>query len=504
VSFGNEVKDEKDEQAGRIPLDWSAKMGNASKRKRKTTLTQTLENSRSGRSPSSTSELIGTLPELPLNDARPKSNRERDFDDRHANERQATVTRTSRIASRPEQGIQDSLQEMIMPTEGDVTIDLNMPNSQSGKFWKAEYEQYHEEAKKEMEKLVGYKSLAKSFAKIKDKEAAALAEKLEEEQRKVIAMEEKVSQLTSRVTVAGLAGNDEDSLELIKELARQTALAVQYKAQVEEFRAALEGNGSKARTSRTEDEKSVALSQTDKTLRETCRELKKAREQLKDVEIIREERDQLRKTLAMAKKSAMKLQEENTKLTRELLHADTRFGSHLETCEKKQGSFDEHRQRKEDAFINLQKDYHKLKEQAKSQRWNAEHLLKKRHDQVVDLKKEISSLRNTGSTAQQHQNFPQSTTAEHEATVAAYKKQNDHVMGNKIQEADEDLLNAQTKDQKSEKSTSMLPSRTTLPSEALRESHIPIPTQFVARLSKAVAPLQTPQDQDPLMEHCRR
>jgi len=61
VSFGNEVKD-KDDGKGRddggVPLDWGSQMGDAPKRKRKTTLTQTLENSRSGKSPNTGSRTI--------------------------------------------------------------------------------------------------------------------------------------------------------------------------------------------------------------------------------------------------------------------------------------------------------------------------------------------------------------------------------------------------------------------------------------------------------------
>ena len=36
----------------------------------------------------------------------------------------------------------------------DVTVDLNEPHSNSGLYWKSEFNRYHEEAQAEMDKLV--------------------------------------------------------------------------------------------------------------------------------------------------------------------------------------------------------------------------------------------------------------------------------------------------------------------------------------------------------------
>ncbi|RKF60895.1 putative urease accessory protein [Erysiphe neolycopersici] len=126
--------------------------------------------------------------------------------------------------------------------EGDATTDLNRPHSQSGKYWKSEFENYHKEARLEMRKLLSYKELAKSFAKIKDERSINLAEKLKEEQRKVIAMEETISRLSANIRFIdpeGVQIIDEPKI-LIKELARQTTRAVQYKEQVDEFRKLME------------------------------------------------------------------------------------------------------------------------------------------------------------------------------------------------------------------------------------------------------------------------
>jgi hypothetical protein len=122
-----------------------------------------------------------------------------------------------------------------------MTVDLNEPHSQSGKFWKSNFEQYHEDAKAEMAKLFKYKQLAKSYAKLKDVQSINLEEKLKEEQRKVLSMEDQISKLTAQIATASKDGTGVESPELTKELARQTATAIQYRAQVEEFRLALEG-----------------------------------------------------------------------------------------------------------------------------------------------------------------------------------------------------------------------------------------------------------------------
>ncbi|KAH9215745.1 hypothetical protein DL95DRAFT_388369, partial [Leptodontidium sp. 2 PMI_412] len=109
-------------------------------------------------------------------------------------------------------------------------------------------------------------------------------------------MEDKMFEISARIALLGKDGNGDDAPELVKELARQAALGVQYKAQVEEFRAALEGDENqsspskrarKHRTSRHSEETDI----------DTCRELRKAREQLKETASLKEELSNLRKSL---------------------------------------------------------------------------------------------------------------------------------------------------------------------------------------------------------------
>jgi hypothetical protein len=186
VSFGNEVLDKAeknvvgrasksgipDDCPGKFPSPWPADE-KSTKSTRKTTLTQTLENARESKPPRTSSESNrGSSESQQLLNPKPESD--------------SKVTSNSRARSgrstKPQKSNQELLQELVEynPVECDMTMDLNEPHSQSGKFWKSEYEHYHQEAKREMEKLLKYKQLAKSYAKKRDAEAIDLSEKLKE------------------------------------------------------------------------------------------------------------------------------------------------------------------------------------------------------------------------------------------------------------------------------------------------------------------------------------
>lgn len=68
--------------------------------------------------------------------------------------------------------------------DSDITIDLGAPRSESGKYWKEQYESYAERSEKEMKKVIAKQQLAKKFAMKKDGEVTELATKLEQERRK--------------------------------------------------------------------------------------------------------------------------------------------------------------------------------------------------------------------------------------------------------------------------------------------------------------------------------
>ncbi len=261
---------------------------------------------------------------------------------------------------------------------GDHTVDFNEPHSNSGRYWKSEYESYHRDAKAQLRKLVKYKQLAKSHATKKENEAADLAAKLKEEQRRVEEMEEKLADLAALAANGNFEG-DSDSASLMRDLARQTALAVQYKSQVEKFKVALEEREKADRddnrtTSREEQRKAGCVDVKD----EDC-----------GMSELRADMQSLRRNLSAAEKRASTLHEENTKLAREL----ARTKEELAQSEERRQAAEARNDDSNKLLMELQKNYDHLKNAAKSQRLDAQSLLSKRHEQVAGLKKEILNLK---------------------------------------------------------------------------------------------------------------
>ena len=509
VSFGNEVVDKPenektrgklsakksksgipDDCPGKFPSPWTSK--SEPSRSVKRNLTKVLEDAREQKSQKDGIESMATAlkpkpvvqskPETDSKFSQPEAKRRSKAD----SDRKSSKSETTK-PSKSEPSNQGLLQQLAVHDgyDHDVTVDLNEPHSRSGKFWKSNFEQYHEDAKAEMAKLFKYKQLAKSYAKLKDVQSINLEEKLKEEQRKVSCMEDQISKLTAQIAAAARDGNDDESPELTRELARQTALAIQYKDQVEEFRLELEGPEGETGIAAKQG-KHFTPEEMESTMSNVCRELRNARKQLKEMVSIREEMQQLRQTLSATEKTVTKLQEENTKLTQELLHADLRLETHLEKCEKKQQSSEDRLRLRNEEIETLRKDYTSLKDIAKASRRDAEQLLKGRHDQVVKLRKEIALLRGAESTAQEAERTLQKKTAEHDRIVADLQKQIIALKENQKPEYLRDRPLKRTRDAK------QLPDPYSKPLPSVepqaRESQVPIPSPPIARPLKAAAP----------------
>jgi len=382
-------------------------------------------------------------------------------------------------------------------TDLEMTVDLKYPRSQSGKFWKAEYQQYHENALLEMKKVLAYKELAKSYAKHKDAQNIELAKKLLDAQKQVKDMEDKMFELSARITLSGKDGNGDDAPELVKELARQAALGVQYKAQVEEFRAALEGgDGDQSSPSKHARNRRASRQSEDADI-DTQREMKRLHDQLKAMAPMKDELFSLRQSLSAAEKSVQKLQDENSRLAQQLLHADLRLEKHLEKCEQKRQSFDEQRQRRDEIVQNLQHDYDRLKEQAKSQRRDAEHLLKKRHEQVVDLKKEIASLRGADTNAVEFQRLLREKTADQDGTIAQLQKQIADLKDRQTQDTQDTACSKPPEERRLNASSLATKPLLSVEVPQARESQIHISSQSVSRPSKVLMPSKTSRSETP-------
>ncbi|KAL4928664.1 uncharacterized protein BDV17DRAFT_263186 [Aspergillus undulatus] len=126
--------------------------------------------------------------------------------------------------------------------EGDNedTINMNEPRSRSGKYWKAEFDSYRSKTALEIRRLIQYRSAAKTYAKKKDEEAYRLAAKLKDEELRVEEMERHVTQLASTMVAENTRADKE---QLVQDLTKQTALALQYKHKVSLLRKALEQQG---------------------------------------------------------------------------------------------------------------------------------------------------------------------------------------------------------------------------------------------------------------------
>ena len=204
----------------------------------------------------------------------------------------------------------------------DETTNLNEPRSQSGKYWKAEFDEYRTKTIEETEQLIRYRSAARDFAKKKDDEAGRLTTKLKEEEKRLAEMERRVSELASNVVGDESKG---DNKKLVKELTKQTALALQYKHRITLLRQVLEKHG-------------VVDSEIDNAgahelgtpIEKTAMELRRAQRALENANAkIDEQRAELSKLRALAQASdqkVTKLEEENMSLKQSLTRAKDDMG----------------------------------------------------------------------------------------------------------------------------------------------------------------------------------
>ncbi|CAG8975132.1 hypothetical protein HYALB_00004431 [Hymenoscyphus albidus] len=303
--------------------------------------------------------------------------------------------------------------DLVEPTnnaDGNITTDLNEPQSESGRYWKSQYQSYHDDARAEMQLLLRYKYLAKGYAKKKDSEAIDLAEKLKEEQLKVIEKEAEITKLSAQISnPESEGGNDEESLELIKEVARQRALVSHYKAQVEEFRVALEEPEGLRRAEKTQSKTGDGRLKFDSNSRELAR--------------LETELESVRKLMAAAERRNQRLQEDNTRLAQELLHAELALEKQREKSDQRKQNHDEQMRIKDEKIDALQHEYNAIKDLAKRDRQKAEQLLDKRYNQIRDLRKDLDSMRGSETASKQLEKDLEQKSREHERIVADLRRQ---------------------------------------------------------------------------------
>ncbi|KAH8733737.1 spindle pole body formation-associated protein-domain-containing protein [Ilyonectria robusta] len=279
----------------------------------------------------------------------------------------------------------------------DITVDLNEPHSQSGKYWKEEFEKYHQDAKAEMEKLLKYKQLAKSYAKQKDAEAIELAEMLKDEQQKVIAMEKQIAEGASKMVSKRGDSSRETSPELLSTLTKQTALAVQYRTRVQELEDQLEDflqDREADADSETKGRRRRLLTspRTQKTLLETQRELRRARNQVKELGELRDEVSNLKSQLRVAEKRAAKVE----------THGKTDDdappeGSRAQELRTQLREAKEDSKKKDEELRKLKKEFETFRQDTKTREEDTKGVLARAHNKISDLKKEIRTLKVSGA-----------------------------------------------------------------------------------------------------------
>ncbi|KAH7386819.1 spindle pole body formation-associated protein-domain-containing protein [Phaeosphaeria sp. MPI-PUGE-AT-0046c] len=95
----------------------------------------------------------------------------------------------ARTTTQPKSG-----QKAKAKDDSDITIDLGAPRSESGKYWKEQYETYAERSEKEMKKIIAKQQLAKKFAMKKDNEVTELTTRFEQERKKFRQRERELEQ----------------------------------------------------------------------------------------------------------------------------------------------------------------------------------------------------------------------------------------------------------------------------------------------------------------------
>lgn len=240
------------------------------------------------------------------------------LDSREKSPNDSTTTTNSQRAD-PYPATNTASKEASQSTkEDDETINLDDPRSQSGKYWKAEFDSYRARTTNEIRKLIQYRSAAKKFALMKEAEASRLAKKLKEEEVKVAEMERHVTQLASSM-VAEKAKADRE--QLVQDLTKQTALALQYKHRVNTLRKLLEQHGVVG--SEVDDivgkrEANNSSNDTSQELVKTQQALSQANARIEEMKLQQAEFDKLKELAQSSEQKASELARENLTLKQSL------------------------------------------------------------------------------------------------------------------------------------------------------------------------------------------
>ncbi|KAL6878985.1 spindle pole body formation-associated domain-containing protein [Trichoderma novae-zelandiae] len=264
----------------------------------------------------------------------------------------------------------------------DVTLDLNEPRSQSGIYWKEEFEKYHREARAEMEKLLKYKKHLKSYAEEKDLEALQLSQKLKEEQEKVAAMEKKLAESASQMA----SKRKGETAEIPTTLADSNALVAQLRRRIRELEAGVPEEREEDDEAREWRRLQGATSpNTARTLLETQRELRRSRAQMKELDALRGQVSSLKAQLKVA---------EQRKATDHLASDDVSDTAKMKELKAQLRQAKEDSARKDAEFAQLKQDFDLFRKESSAHEADTKAVLERAQTKISDLKKELKTLKN--------------------------------------------------------------------------------------------------------------
>ena len=227
----------------------------------------------------------------------------------------------------------------------EITTDLKHPLSRSGQHWKREYHRDHETSKREMRKLIRYTQVAKSYAVKRDAEALELSEKLKHAQLKVAELEGRVSALAAQLVKDG--GTDKglflDQVNILNELAAQTAQALRYKQRAEKYKIAIQEHCSASRAV-AEEHNDISRPKYEEIVNDPLPSQESQHAQPQDDYLLQEEILILRSAAKAAESKAAILEQENLSLK----HTLARVKQEMKNFEARHIAREERRRRKDE------------------------------------------------------------------------------------------------------------------------------------------------------------
>ena len=303
------------------------------------------------------------------------------------------VTRSSE--NTPRQTLPAATTKTTTNDDNDETINMEEPRSQSGKYWKTEFDNYRTRTDKEIRRLVQYRSVAKDYARKKDEEAVRLADKLKQEEGKVVEMERHVSQLASTMVAEGGKANKE---QLIQDLAKQTALALQYKHRVSTLRKSLEEHGvvsSEIDDFKEQPEGNGPSDKTTEELRKTQQALGQANDKIQEMRSQRSDLSQLEDLAQSSQQKASELEKENAAMKQNLARVKSEMTKYEGRRKEKEARL---KQREAKLETRIQEYRERLKA-ASQQHRDSQESLKESYDEERHLMQEqIERLKLTIAT----------------------------------------------------------------------------------------------------------